>query len=156
MILLSLSLNAQVTKVYGYLQGIQGGAMQDRNNKQSKAETARYFLFAAILKKRTVYFQQVWIKGNLYSFKPDTIKKIPFILESSNGGEMVNRDTLVKSSTQQIIQLKDLVKKDNAIIPSKIKKLIAANDVVIVFKYRDKTSTITLRKLTSITPLFTQ
>ena len=161
---LSAAANAQVKKIYGYVQQLNGGAMQDRNSTAQKkgrkdvtsADNGRYFLFAEVVKKKTVYFQQVWIKGNLFSFRPDTIRRIPFILESSNGGELINRDTLIKSSAQQIIQLKDPVKKNTVVVPSKIKKLVAANDVVIIFRYNGKISTISLKKLTAISPLFTQ
>jgi hypothetical protein len=159
LLILSAAANAQIKKIYGYTQELQGGAMQGRNNIRNQSGVSnysRYFLFAEIKKNKPVTFKQVWIKESLYTFKTDTIKKSPVILESSNGGEMILRDTLIRSSKEQIIQLKDLVKSAPAPVSLTVKKLIAANDVVIVFICKGVSTNFILKKLKTVHPLMTQ
>lgn len=144
--------HAQVKKLYGYAQEVNGGARQinDDPNNDKSTNNNRYFLFAEIKKGSKVSFEQVWINGDQYAFKTDTIRNIPFVLQTSNGGELVFRDTLVRSSAGTIIQLKDLV-----MIKSN-KTRIMKNNVTIWYRYRNKLQSISLQKLKKIHPLFTQ
>ncbi len=165
-VLLSLSITAgaQVKKVYGFSQELYSGVKQDNNLSGGKASnggdlssnTQRYFLFIETIKNKEAHIEQVWIKGFLYNYKIDTIKTLPYILENSNGGEMILRDTLVKSSREEIIQLKNLVKASYNIIPKNIKKLVVKNNMVLIFKYKNKRQNITLRKLGIVKPMFAQ
>jgi hypothetical protein len=165
-VLLSLSITAgaQVKKVYGFSQELYSGVKQDNDLSGGKASnggdlssnTQRYFLFIETIKYKRVDIEQVWIKGFLYNYKIDTIKTLPFILENSNGGEMILKDTLVKSSKEEIIQLKNLAKANYKATPKKVRKLVAEKDIVIVFGYKKRLRNITLRKLSTTKPLFTQ
>lgn len=164
MFFLLLYTKAQVKKIYGYVQEVNGGAMQDRNSLPAikggttkvLIDNSRYFVFAAIKKNSLVTFKQIWIKGNVYDFKLDTIKKLPFVLESSNGGEMVVRDTLIRSSKEQIIQLKYLVQTGPAVVTKNARKLVLENNVVISTSYKNHLFYIALQKLSNVKPLFTQ
>ena len=158
---LTAALHAQVKKIYGFVQRAEGGAMQHNNaenkkNDKEEPRNERYFVFIAIKKNNPVNFQQVWIKGNLYDFKTDTVQQFPLILESSNGGELILRDTLIRSSKDQVIQLKDLARSFSARPPLHIKKIIAANSIVIVYKHKGKSSTMSSKNLDKLHPLFTQ
>jgi len=159
--LLTAVSKAQIKKIHGFVQHIEGGAMQDnnaesRNNDKVKAGNERYFVFIEIKKHSPVNFQQVWIKGNLYNFKTDTIRKFPLIVESSNGGELILRDTLIRSTKEEVIQLKDLTRSFGARPPLHIKKITAANSIVIVYKHKGKGSTASSKNLDKLHPLFTQ
>jgi hypothetical protein len=154
-------LQGQVKKIYAFAQRIEGGAMQDNNaerkdNNKIKSGNERYFVFIEIKKNDAVYFQQVWINGNLYNFKIDTIKKFPLVMESSNGGELILRDTLIRATKERVIQLKDLVISSGAKLPLAIKKTVAANSVVIVYKYKGKELTACSKNPGKLRPLFTQ
>jgi len=159
--LLTAVSKAQIKKIHGFVQHIEGGAMQDnnaesRNNDKVKAGNERYFVFIEIKKHSPVNFQQVWIRGHLYDFKIDTIRKFPLVMQSSNGGELILRDTLIRSTQEQVIQLKDLTRSFGAKPTLNIKKIIAANSIVIVYKHKGKSSTVASKKLDKLHPLFTQ
>jgi hypothetical protein len=166
LLLLSLSCftKAQVIKIYCYEQAIEGGAQQERNiqipatgNEVNEAELQkRFFLFAELKKASPVIIEQIYIKGRLYNFKSDTIKRFPFILQTSNGGEMIFRDTLVKGSTNIIIHLKDLVPVNNKNIPSDIRKKITKSNVVIRYRLKNKIQIASLASVKNLRPLFTQ
>jgi hypothetical protein len=155
------TLHAQVKKVYGFVQHTQGGAIQDdktgnKNYAKEKTGDERYFVFIEIKKNTTACIQQVWIKGIAYTFKPDTIRKFPVIHESPNGGEMIPRDTLIKSSREQVIQLMNLTRSNAVKALSNTKRMIAANSIVIIYKSKGKTSAVPLKNLTELHALFTQ
>jgi hypothetical protein len=163
--LLFVTAKAQIIRVYCFEQEINGGARQLKrvipgvglmDLKQRNEQNKRYFLFAEIIKGSTVSFDKVWIKSQLYSFKTDSIKKLPFILQTSNGGEMIFTDTLVKSSANNIIQLTDLVVTNNKPVPATIKKQLSSNAVVIYYKLRNKFFTANLVKVKVLRPFITQ
>jgi hypothetical protein len=149
--------DAQLKKIFGYVQEVDGGARQDDNLSANKANTGnnRYFLFTEAKKRNAIFFEQVWIKGRLYNFKIDTIKAFPFIWKTSNGGELIFSDTLVRSSKEIILRLKDLAGSDRVIAKAN-RNLIAKNDVVIFYRYKNGLQSITLQKLKKMRPLFTQ
>lgn len=155
---------AQVIKIYCYEQAIDGGAQQERDiqvtgiGKEEKETEShkRFFLFIELRKTSPVIIEQVYIKGRLYNVKPDTIKRLPFILQTSNGGEMVFRDTLVKGSTNMIIHLNNLVPVNNKTISSAIRKKITKGNVVIRYRSKNKIQITSLARVKNLRPLFTQ
>ena len=155
---------AQVIKIHCYEQAIEGGAEQERDiqvtgigKEVNEPESQkRFFLFAELRKASPVIIEQVYIKGRLYNFRSDTVKRFPFILQTSNGGEMIFRDTLVKSSTNIIIHLKDLVPVNNKTISSDIRKKITKGNVVIRYRLKNKIQIASLTRVKNLRPLFTQ
>lgn len=165
-LLLSLSYftKAQIIKIHCYEQAIEGGSQQERDiqvtgigKEENQSESnKRFFLFAELRKASPVLILQIYIKGRLYNFKSDIIKRFPFILQTSNGGEMILRDTLVKGSTNIIIHLKDLVAVNNKTIPSDIRKKITKGNVVIRYRLKNKIQIARLARVKNLRPLFTQ
>jgi len=154
------NVGAQVKKIYGYSQAVSGGAKMadDLNSNSPNAENEnnnRFFIFAEVEKGKRIGFEEVWIKGNSYAFKTDTVKKFPFILTTSNGGELIFRDTLVRTSGYCVIQLTNLVK-TNKQVPKNNRNLIAKNDVVIFFRHNGRMKNISLPRVKKTKPLFTQ
>jgi len=164
MLIICVCSQAQVKKIHGYVQYINAGTRQVDNILKSQAGeenmitsgTARYFLFLEIKSGKTVSIEAVWIKGSQFNFKTDTIKQLPFVLKSSNGGEIVFVDTLVRSAEGNIIRLTGLVKTDNDVIPANIKRKIAENDVLIIFKCRKKLHSKAILQLRTLNPIFAQ
>lgn len=154
----------QIIKIYCYQQAINGGAQQDKNIQAAATSSEvkepesnkRFFLFAEFRKTSPVIIEQVYIKGLPYNFKPDSIKKFPFILQTSNGGEIVFMDTLVKGSTHIIIHLNNLVPVNNRSIPSDIRKKITKSNVVIKYRLKNKIQATSLARVKNLRPLFTQ
>ncbi len=152
---------SQVIHLYGYEQPVSGGAEREQvfiSGKEEKpaAGNSRYFLFAEVKRGEQVIIKDLWIKRNTFSFKSDTLKKLPYVLQNSNGGELSFRDTLVRSASGMVVQLSALSRIDNIRMPAGIKNKVASNDLVIVFLYRKKTRTAVLKKIKRVTPLFTQ
>ncbi|HMK04432.1 MAG TPA: hypothetical protein VK489_09580 [Ferruginibacter sp.] len=151
-------LNAQVKKLRGYAQSINGGARQDDNapgRGTAMEVNERFFVFAEVKKGQLVVFEEIWIKGHLYSFKIDTIHNFPFVMRWSNGGEAIYFDTLVRSAGNLVIQLKDLVRKET-MIPKKRKGMLTKNNMLIFYRHRGKLQSMNLQKLRSLRPIFTQ
>ncbi|HAO47551.1 MAG TPA: hypothetical protein PLZ45_02425 [Ferruginibacter sp.] len=160
-IFISVPAFSQVIRLYGYEQAVSGGAEKEQgfiSGKEEKPVTGnnRYFLFAEVKKGEPVIMKNVWIKRNSFSFKTDTLKKLPYVLQNSNGGELSFRDTLVKSAGGNVIQLSALSRIDNIQMPAGLKNKVIRNELVIVFLYRKKTLTAVLKKIKRVTPLFTQ
>jgi hypothetical protein len=100
-------------------------------------------------------FEEVWINGHSYNFKLDTIKQLPHVLRTSNGGELVFTDTLVRSATGKVIQFTDLVRTD-AVITKNARRFVTPTNAVIFYRYKGKLQYIILKKLKQLRPLFTQ
>jgi hypothetical protein len=152
---------AQVSKIYGYNQYLYGGAMQmnnteDRpgNEKPMQSVSTRYFIFVVIEKNKTIIPQQLWIDKQLYNFTLDTIKQFPFILVSSEEGERTSKDTLVKSSAGSVIQLKNPIAAKLQIIPKSIRKMVHANALVFIYRYKGRVRKIFIQHLQQVSPIF--
>ena len=161
MFIISNEINAQIKRIYGYVQEINGGAMQENNQPvrypQISLDNRRYFVFAELAMGKPASFEQLWINGNLYSFKTETVRKMPIIIQSRSG-EMISRDTLLKGARPVVIQLLDLVlvPQKKRIIPRNIRTLITKNEIVIVSKTRNKSYYTSLHRTVKLFPLFTE
>ncbi len=165
-LLLSLSgfTKAQVVRIYCYEQPIEGGAQQANDilvsgmgkDQSESASSGRFFLFVEVRKFNPVFFEEVYIKGRFYSFKTDSIKKLPFIIQNSNGGEMILRDTLVRSSKNIIIHIKDLALVNDKTISPVIRKRTTKTNIVIRYKLNKKICVTSSSKIEYLKPLFTQ
>lgn len=158
---ISLSITAQVIKVDCFEQRINGGNIQQPEETSetgllSKEIPKRYFLFLEIKKKSNVVVTQVWIQGNCYNFKTEQIKKLPFILTTSSGGEMHFADTLIKSAAGTILQINNLVVKTGIPPASGIKKAVLRNAVVVCYRIKKRNSIFSSNKIKTLRPLFTQ
>jgi hypothetical protein len=152
--------NAQVRKMYGYYQPVSGGAkMSDdlttNNSNSNDNNDNRYFIFAEAEKGKRFSFEELWINGHSYKYRIDTIKRLPHILRTSNGGELVFTDTLVRSAKGQVIQFKDLIITD-AILTKNAKRHVTKTNVVIFYRYKGKLQCMSLKQLKPLRPLFTQ
>ncbi len=159
--LVSVPVLSQVIRIYGYEQPVSGGAQKEQLIVPGKEErpvtgNSRYFVFAEVKKGERIMIKDVWIKRNSFSFKSDTVKRLPYVLQNPNGGELNFRDTLVRSAVGNVVQLSALSRIDNVQMPPGIKNKVISNEVVIVFLYRKKTLTAVLKKIKRVTPLFTQ
>ncbi len=154
-------LQAQVTKIYFFEQEINGGASRQTNTKpvtdsKEAAYNVRFFLFAETKKNAATLFKQLWIKGRLYSFKPDTLKILPFILRTSSGGELIFTDTLVRSTREIIIRLNDITQiplhPGQKTVPAEAMK----NNVVLFYSCKKRKQYFKTNKIQQLRPLFTQ
>lgn len=161
-LIVSIQLHAQVKRIYGYKQEMVGGNIKaaddienkSGNEKSSSSATIRYFIFAEIDKGKAIIPLQLWLNKKSYSFTIDTVKTFPLIHISSDGGERILRDTLIKSTTGYIIQLKNPVQLKQQTIEKNIKKNILVNSIVFIYRYNKKTYRIFLKKLKKLTPIF--
>lgn len=163
-LVISFALNpacSQVVRLYGFEQPVSGGMGKGEPavtgiDEMPATENSRYFVFAEIKKGQSVFIKNVWIKGKAFSFKIDSVKKLPYILQTTNGGEMIFRDTLLRSARGNVIQLTSLARLENVKSSLAFRDVIMTNDVVIIFGYRKKTMTTALKKIKRVSPLFTQ
>jgi hypothetical protein len=150
---------AQVNRLLGYVQQVNAGMLPEVNQSGTPKQEnppGRYFLFAVQKSRAAVLYQQVWINGQAYTFTIDTVKKVPFVLETSNGGEMILRDTLVKQRGALIIRLNNLVPTDGKKLSASIERLVKAHAMVLVYSRQKKRMLQYLHRAAAISPLFTQ
>jgi len=152
-------LSAQVKKIYGYSQAINGGARYNDDLPGSRSgtgnENSRYFIFVEIEKGKRIVFEELWINGHSYNYKKDTTRQLPYVIRTSNGGDLIFTDTLVRSAKGQVIQFKDLVRTD-AVITKNTRRFVTKTNAVIFFRYKGKLQYMGLKKLKPLRPLFTQ
>lgn len=158
--------NGQVIRLYCFEQPVNGGAFQkeeiiagDSVNKQydvPNQTNSRFFLFAEVKKGSTVTFNQVWIKGNKYSFIAHPLKELPFVLTTNNGGNITIKDTLIKKSHRSYIHLKNLVLTENTQVKNLPNSQIIKNDVMVFYHFKNTKINSKLKSVTQIRPLFTQ
>lgn len=161
LLFISLQPAAQISKLFCFEQSINGGAMRSDDNEIARGtansgELNRYFVFAEVKKKSQIVFTDLWIKGLCYTFKTDSVKKLPFVFTTSSGGELVFTDTLVRSSSQQVIQLHSIVANPGKSIPAGIKQKILLNSVVLCYKIKNQPLFFSLKNIKKLRPLFTQ
>ena len=159
---LTLHVQAQISKIYGYHQIVYGGAMQmndneedkTSNNKTKQSLSDQYFIFAVTDKNKMMIPQQLWINQQLYNFTLDTIRLLPFILRSPGRNEGLSKDTLVKSATGCVIQLKDPIQANQQNITESIRKMVDEYELVLIYLYKGRVRKIFIRKMKQLPPVY--
>jgi len=124
------------------------------NEKPMPSVSTQYFIFAAIEKTKSMIPQQLWINKQLYNFTLDTIRQFPFIVLSPGRDESISKDTLVKSATGCVIQLKDLMPVKQQNIPKSIGKMVRENALVFIYLYKGRMRKIFIRHLKQLAPVY--
>ena len=120
--------------------------------KQSLSD--QYFIFAITGKNKTMIPQQLWINQQLYNFTLDTIRLFPFILLSPGRNEGLLKDTLVKSATGCVIQLKDPIQANQQNIPESIRKMVGEYELVLIYRYKGRLRKIFVRQMKQLPPVY--
>ena len=140
-------------KIYGYVQEVLPGTIPkgtDENGKKIEAVKVRdnYLIYISVPGKSRIYPIELWIKGNRFSAKPETVTTTP-VQQNDNLGKPITLVAKTSNNVQRIIPIPIIQGKEflNA------KKKSLSNELVVVYKLNGKYYSATQKKLTRLEPL---
>ena len=157
---LNFTSNAQIYRLYGFVQPVDGGAGPEMVDGKMRSEVPapgsepRYFIYASTSANLNSQMCQVSLNNKEYSC---TLQKVPVpvILPSSDPGIFRN-DTLITTSQGTLFRI-DMQKTLQAFkFDSKLKKLKVSNELVLAYKIQNKVYYATVKHLKVLHPLFTE
>ncbi|HVG42265.1 MAG TPA: hypothetical protein VM888_11695 [Chitinophagaceae bacterium] len=158
-----ISVQAQASnKLYGYSQiitpGVRATADVDMDGNVIKKPVKTnydYSIYLTTALKTKVYPLEVWIKGNAYSAKIETIAHTPVEHTNSPVLNQSQKNVLVPKTTQKVVKL---IPTAAVAIKStrKVKQLAKSNELVVVYKQGGKTYYKTIKKFMELEPLSLQ
>ena len=146
--------NAQIIKIIGFEQRIEGGASEVNSHQSAANHTesnSRYFIFAEVNKNYRIIFYRMWIKGELFNCMPENVS-LPFVVPSEDPALFPN-DTLVKKISGTILKLNYTRVQENK--AAGIQKPVSTKEVVLLYHLNNKTGYATLKSLIRIHTLHT-
>ncbi|MBS1510796.1 MAG: hypothetical protein JST86_08155 [Bacteroidetes bacterium] len=146
---------SQVIKMYCFKQEVNGGARSEIPNANTMTVPARYFIVVET-KKKKVQFSKITINRIPCSFTCEAVQHLPLVLQTSNGGASVNKDTLLRSSAYNVFLLKNLAPVNDNRTPSKSTRNNIKDAIALTYRYNHRTRCISCTKTKTISPLFTQ
>lgn len=161
-LLAAFTIHAQTgqDQLYGFSQvTIPGAAAAKRvtddagNTVERRTEDLKvtYYIYLSTTAKTRVYPIEVWIKGNAYSARPETVGSTPVQVSGPVVMGRTQKKTLVPKTTQKVTRLVPIpLTADKS--SQKAQKLAAENELVVVYKQGGKTFYKTLKALTELSP----
>jgi hypothetical protein len=147
-------------KLYGFKESVSAGKSPSHAVDESgvqKAETPRprHNLFIYLESSSAVVPTEMWVAGQKFSVKVDTVKKTP--VERTNYSIPARPKTavLVPATKKKLLQLTPLPAKEGG-QQDKLKKLILENELVVVYTQKGKTYYSSLKSLTALPPVAMQ
>lgn len=148
------------SKLYGFSQAVIPGAAAAKrvtddagNVVERRTEDIRmnYFIYLSTVAKTRVYPIEVWIKGNAFSARPETVASTPVQVLGNVVMGRTQKTTLVPKTTQKVTRLIPIPLAANK-SSQKAKALAAENELVVVYKQGGKTFYKTLKSITELSP----
>lgn len=159
---LAISANSysQVKKVYAFKQAsIPGNIIANdendikENNGSKKAERKQnfnYWFYLSISKKEKATITGLWIDGKQYGIKQDSITDLPVKKIIYTG--LQKNDTVIMApvtSNKVILVYPEAEKKNDS---EYVLKYTKANELVIRYRWKNKTYYTTIKKIKELTP----
>lgn len=153
-LLFSLAMAGQpALKLYGFSRVSTPGMVParefDENGRtisQPANESVGYFIYLAANASLKIQPKEIWIMGKRY-----TVSSAPVIQSPVVAG----KDTLVKATSLKIQELKwDNSLLNTTSLSKAVKKMTAANELVLKYQWRGKTYYKTLKKISELEPVF--
>jgi hypothetical protein len=138
-------------KIYGYKEPVSGAVSQraiDENGKPVVSDPAgRFNYFIYLVTPNRVYPSELWLNGEVYSVKIETVKETPVVRKNFNNPSEPQSTELVPATTQLVIRLSP-----GPAITDKLSEkgeiLSKENELVVVYKQNGKFDYETLSSLT--------
>ncbi len=132
-------------KIYGYIQPVSRGVAPETNideagNLKSKGVKPgiNYFIYITGPASTRIYPIEMWLRGEQYSAKPETVNKTPVQLADPALPNGPNLITLVPKTSKKVMMLIP----GNAVTPGKslaiAKSKAKTNELVVVYKMNGK------------------
>jgi hypothetical protein len=134
------------------------GVTNENGNPVKKAAAKKnYFIFLSFKEKYDVVPTQVFIKGNSFDVKAMNTKETPVEYTNRNIPNNPQKQLLVPKTNNKVIEIiLTEVNKSSTPEDSRLKRLIASNDVVVVYNWKQKKHFITLKTMKALIPVMNE
>ncbi|MFL5741755.1 MAG: hypothetical protein ACJ75B_16125 [Flavisolibacter sp.] len=158
--LISFAQSKGSAKLYGFKESVSVGKAPSHSIDESGAQKnevprARHNLFIYLESSTSVVPTEMWIAGQKFSVRVDTVKKTP--VERSNYSMPGRPKTvvLVPATKKTLLQLTPVSAKQEG-QQDKLKKLITDNELLVLYKQKGKVYYSSLKTLTALAPVAMQ
>ena len=152
-----------VIKVFAFEQESLPGTIpvgvKDENGNPIKKVAAKknYFIFLSFKEKYDIVPTQVFIKGRLFDIKTANTKETPVEYTDRNIPNNPQKQMLVPKTNNKVVEIAlteaagSPVRRD-----PHLQKLIASNDIVVVYNWKQKEHFITLKTIKTLNPVMNE
>jgi hypothetical protein len=116
--------------------------------RKQVASQEHYYIYLIYNKLQKVVPVEAWIKGVHYPVKPEMIDRTPIELEDRTFPNQPKKIVLVPKTGSQVVQLLPLA--DGPVKMASAMSKAKTNELVVVYKLKNKFYTTTIRKLISL------
>ncbi len=156
----SFTVTPPIKKSYGYKQtsipGVVPANTEEITDIQSKKikrkQSYNYWFYLEMPKTEEINITGLWISGNAYDIKQETITVLPVKKYVFNGPASNDTIILVPATKNKVMLIYPLAESKNTSISSKVKSLSTANELVIGYTWKNKKYYTTIKKLKEIDP----
>jgi hypothetical protein len=161
LIFLSIYAFGQATvKAWAYeqdsLSGTRSTAHNGNDKAAEKAAGINYLIFISHSKNLNVMPVEIFIKGTGYKVGMIQIKKTPVVIVNNNLPSNPVKTELVPLTDNKVLRLKTGSLLSTHTSNAALKKLIATNDVVIVYVRKGKRYFIPVKEIVKLEPVFNE
>lgn len=155
MVLFSFAQKNPLVKVYAYSQSLLPGARPENipmenggELKVKREEKLNYFFYAEQKRSAKIKITDIWIKGEKFSFRTDSISKTPVEITSGNA-EGTSKKIILKPSAGNFFLLitPGAIVKTEKNASGKIGKLLLKNELVLRYQWRENTYYFSVEKI---------
>lgn len=129
------------------IENLDGTVTQTTGSGNNK----NYFIYLSTLSKTRVYPMEVWIKGEAFSARSETITNSPVQISGPGVRGNPQKTTLVPKTTQKVTRLIPIPLMGGK-STDRGETLAAQNDLVVVYKQGGKTVYKTLKNIKELSP----
>ncbi|MFN2439942.1 MAG: hypothetical protein ABR503_12135 [Chitinophagaceae bacterium] len=144
-------------KIYGYIQPVSSGvsppvAIDEEGNVSSRGikRGSNYFIYLTGPASVRIYPIEMWVNGEPYSAKPETINKTPIEKADPSFPDGPKKITLVPKTTKKVMMLVPGTASFTNKSLANAKSLAKTNELVVVYKMNGKLYYSLLKKLQTI------
>jgi len=139
-------------KIYAYSQATVSGIPDHKQDSAINRLPKKYFIYAEVKKGTMLSVEGLWLNGKYYTVT--TVKKVvtPVVL-SNTAVPTKEKDTLVKKTNNDVYSIAPGEKANRHTIGAEEQKLGQENQLVIVFKNKDKSYFGTAKVIKELAPV---
>ena len=149
-------------KIFAFEQESHPGTIpvgvKDENGNLIKKAAARknYFIFLSFKEKYNIVPAQVFIKGRAFDIKAINTKETPVEYTDRTIQNNLQKQLLVPQTSNKVVEIVISESIASPVQDSRLKKLTASNDVVVVYDRKKKKHFITLKTIKTLSPVMNE
>lgn len=144
-----------VKKIYAYKQaslpGIQPNTLESRNIQETKT-TYNYWFYFVINKSEKIKITELWIEGNKFNVKSDTVKKLPVYKITYTAASGNDTLTMVPFTKNRVLLVNPARLAKDSTISDYLKDLTKSHELVITYYRNGKKYYRVVKKIFELEP----